>query len=407
MVFNKLSPTQKKIFKWCHGENKDKYDAIICDGAVRSGKTVSMIASFVIWAMRYFDGQNFAICGKTATATERNIINPLMDMDDITSLYTLSYNHSKNCLTIQDEKHTNYFYVFGGKDESSAAYIQGMTLAGVFLDEVVLMPRSFVEQALARCSVEGSKFWFSCNPESPSHWFYKEWIQKAEEKRAYHVHFVFKDNPSLPKKIIERYSRTYTGVFYQRNVLGLWVTSEGLVYDVDINELISDEVPKNGTYFISIDYGTLNPFAAQLWCLSGNKAYMVDEYYYDGRKTMKQKTDEEYYQEIVKLAGNKKIYELIIDPSAASMIATIRKHGRFNIRKAKNDVLDGIRVTASFLKNDKIKINPKCTGTIKELGEYRWDMKKEHDTVIKENDHAMDAMRYFCYTILRREWRYK
>lgn len=406
MRITMLSPKQKEIFRWCH-RKKDKYDAIICDGAIRSGKTVCMIASFIHWAMRFFDGHTFAICGKTVQSAERNIITPLLGMSDVKAFYSMSYTRSLKLLTVKRGGQVNYFYVFGGKDESSASLIQGMTLSGVLLDEVALMPRSFVEQALARCSVLGSKFWFNCNPDSPAHWFYEEWIKEPERHRALHLHFNLSDNPSLAPEIIERYESMYTGVFYQRFILGEWVAADGLVYDVDINSVVTDSVPKTGRYFISVDYGTLNPFSAGLWCLNGKTATRIREFYYSGRKEKKQKTDEEYYEELEKLADGHRIEKVIIDPSAASFIATIRKHGKFNVRKAKNEVLDGIRVTAQMLNSGAVKIHSSCEDALNELKMYRWDEKSTEDKVIKEFDHAMDDMRYFCYTVLRRELRWE
>lgn len=407
MKITTLSPKQKEILRWCHGKDKDKYDAIICDGAVRSGKTVCMILSFIHWAMRYFDGQTFAICGKTVQSAERNIITPLLGMTDLTAYFELNYKRSSKLLVVTGNDKTNYFYVFGGRDESSAGLIQGLTLAGVLLDEVALMPRSFVEQSLARCSVTGSKYWFNCNPDSPAHWFYEEWVTKPEEKHVYHIHFLLTDNPSLTDEIRERYFRLYpSGVFYQRFILGLWVAADGLVYDVDVNSLIDDTVPEQGRYFISIDYGTLNPFSAGLWCLNGKTATRIKEFYYDGRKRQRQMTDEEYYKAVEELAGDYDIERIIVDPSAASFITCIRKHGRFSVRKAKNDVIDGIRVTSEMVKGGVIKINSSCQGILKEFGMYRWDDKSTVDKVVKEYDHAMDDMRYFCYTVLRRELRW-
>lgn len=406
MIFKALSPKQKEVFRWCHGKKKDRYDALICDGAVRSGKTICMVASFVIWAMRYFDNQCFAICGKTVTSAERNIVNELLKMEDITSLFCVEYKRLTNCLTITNGKKTNLFYVFGGRDESSAALIQGMTLAGVLLDEVVLMPRSFVEQAIARCSVAGSKFWFSCNPAAPSHWFKTEWIDKKEDKKALHLHFGLTDNPSLSDDIIARYKHLYSGIFYQRFIQGLWVAADGLVYDVSVEDVITSDIPQIGRYFVSIDYGTQNPFSAGLWCLDGLECYRLKEYYYSGKTSNKQLTDEEYYQAILDLTDGYNIEKIVIDPSAASMIACIKKHGKFAVKKAKNDVIDGIRTTSAFLKSGRIKISPECKDWIRELGQYRWDDKKNTDTVIKENDHAMDDTRYMCYTILAKEWKY-
>lgn len=410
MKISTLSAKQKRILRWCHGESRDKYDAIICDGAIRSGKTVCMVISFIHWAMRYFNGQTFAICGKTVQSAERNIITPLLGMADVTAFYNVAYARSMKLLTVSGKRNgeevINRFYVFGGKDESSAALIQGLTLAGVLLDEVALMPRSFVEQALARCSEPGSKFWFNCNPDSPAHWFYEDWVSKAEERRAFTLHFELTDNPSLSQEIIDRYRNMYTGVFYRRFILGQWVAADGLVYDVDVNNIVTDIVPKTGRYFISIDYGTLNPFSAGLWCVNGRTATRIKEFYYSGRKEMRQKTDEEYYSDLERLAEGYEIERVIIDPSAASFIATIRKHGKFSVRKAKNDVIDGIRVTSTMLKSGAVKIHSSCADLLKELSMYRWDEKAGEDKVIKENDHAMDEMRYFCYTVLRRELRW-
>ena len=297
--------------------------------------------------------------------------------------------------------------MFGGRDESSAGVIQGLTLAGVLLDEVALMPRSFVEQSLARCSVTGSKYWFDCDPGSPAHWVYEEWVAKPEEKHVYHIHFLLTDNPSLTDEIRERYFRLYpSGVFYQRFILGLWVAADGLVYDVDVNSLIDDTVPEQGRYFISIDYGTLTPFSAGLWCLNGKTATRIKEFYYDGRKRQRQMTDEEYYKAVEELAEGYDIERIIVDPSAASFITCIRKHGKYSVRKAKNDVIDGIRVTSEMVKGGAIKINSSCQGILKEFGMYRWDDKSTVDKVVKEYDHAMDDMRYFCYTVLRRELRW-
>lgn len=220
--------SKKQLQILAFGESQ--YDALICDGAVRSGKTVFMSVAFVAWAMKYFDGRNFAICGKTVGTAIKNIVVPLMGLSYMRRRYTMKFTRSENKLTVSRGGRTNTFYIYGGKDESSYMLIQGITLAGVLLDEVALMTRSFVEQAMARCSVEGSKFWFNCNPAGPKHWFNEEWVQRADEKNALHIHFVMQDNPSLSEKMIQRYESLYTGVFYQRYILGLWVNAEGTIY---------------------------------------------------------------------------------------------------------------------------------------------------------------------------------
>lgn len=362
-----------------------------------------MTVAFIHWAMENFNGQRFGICGKTVDSAIKNIVVPFLSLTYAKKRYHLQWKRSDKLLIVGYRRKKNVFEVFGGKDESSFMLIQGRTLAGVLIDEVALQPRSFVEQALARCSVDGSKFWFNCNPESPQHWFYKEWICKPKEHNAIRLSFQLEDNPALTERIINRYKSMYSGVFYQRYILGEWCVAEGLVYDFG-EDNITDDIPTNGEYYISIDYGTQNPFSAGLWCLLGDKAVRIKEYYYNGRKKKKQLTDEEYCDEIEKLTeiNGEKVYikRVIADPSAASFIAALRKRS-FNVMQANNDVLDGIRRTAVYLKNGNIKIHRSCVDAIAEFGLYRWDEKATTDTVIKENDHAMDEIRYFCNTIMK------
>lgn len=395
-----ISNKQKKILAFPYS----RYDSLICDGAVRSGKTSIMMWAFVDWAMREFNGQRFGICGKTVDSAIKNIVVPFLSMTLAKERYMLRWRRADKILEVGYGNKTNYFEVFGGKDESSFALIQGRTLAGVLLDEVVLMPRSFVEQALTRCSVDGSKMWFSCNPDTPQHWFYTEWICKAHEHNALHLHFEMTDNPGLSQKTLERYQTMFTGVFYDRYIRGLWVAAEGLIYEFG-EQQITDDIPDCGEYYISVDYGTLNPFSAGLWCVADGKAVRIAEYYYSGRDKKAQKTDEEYCDEIIKLAGDKPIKHIVVDPSAASFITALRRRGAFSVRDAKNDVLDGIRITGRMLKNGQILIHRSCKDSIREFGLYRWDDDATADKPIKENDHAMDEIRYFANTVLRRRFK--
>ena len=401
--FKPFSRKQKQILTWWLPESGvAEHEGIIADGAIRSGKTVCMSLSFVIWSMDNFNGHNFAMCGKTVGSFRRNVLAVLKQMLPSRG-DRLQDKRSENVLVISRGSVTNYYYIFGGKDEASQDLIQGITLAGVLLDEVVLMPRSFVEQACARCSVTGSRFWFNCNPEGPEHWFKKEWIDKLEDKNMLYLHFTMDDNLSLAEEIKTRYRAMFAGVFYRRFVLGEWCVAEGLVYDFDKKLHVTDELPNRGAWYISCDYGTLNPFSAGLWCVSNGKAVRVKEYYWSGRDKQRQLTDEEYYQKLEELAGDRVIQSVIVDPSAASFIACIRRHGRFSVRKAKNDVLYGIRLTAAMLRCGVLKIGSSCTDAIREFGLYRWEEKGEVDRVVKENDHAMDDIRYFCATVLRRD----
>lgn len=387
------------------------YDALICDGAIRSGKTSIMTVTFVDWAMKNFDKSNFGICSKTVGTAIKNVVRPLLTLGYAKKRYNMAFRRTDNMLVIKSKTSENYFYIYGGKDESSYMLIQGITLAGVFLDEVALMTRSFVEQALARCSIAGSKFWFNCNPEGPFHWFYREWILKASEKNALHLHFEIDDNPSLSEEIKNRYKTQYSGVFYDRYIRGLWVKAEGLIYPhFDRLKHVTSDIPslnRYHSYYISMDYGTLNPCSMGLWCIADGKAYRIKEYYYDGRAKSAQKTDEEYYVELEKLAQGYPIDRVIVDPSAASFKECIRRHGKFSPYDAVNDVVDGIRVVSSFLKSDKLLFSTSCNDSIREFSEYCWDEKSGEDKPIKEHDHAMDDIRYFCNTILKRELRWE
>lgn len=394
-----LSEKQKSILAFPY----TNYQTLICDGAVRSGKTSLMMASFIDWAMRSYKNTRFGICGKTVDSATKNIIAPYTAMTYAKEKYRIRWRRSDKLLEVSRGDVTNWFEVFGGKDESSFMLIQGRTFAGVLMDEVALMPRSFVEQAMARCSVAGARFWFSCNPGSPNHWFYQEWIKKPFEHNVLYLHFRMEDNPSLTKETLDLYRSTYRGIFYQRYILGEWVVAEGLIYNFG-EDNITDETPKGAEYYISVDYGTLNPFSAGLWSVTGAKAVRIREYYYDGRKRQRQLTDEEYCEAIETLAEGIFITKVIVDPSAASFITALKRHG-FRVQQADNSVLDGIRRTSVYLKNGNIKIHRSCVDSIREFGLYRWDEKKTVDTVVKENDHAMDDIRYFCNTIMRKRVR--
>lgn len=400
--FTSFSQKQLTTLTWWNKSSPySSFDGIICDGAVRSGKTSCMSLSFAAWAMESFNDCSFALCGKTITSLKRNVVTPLLPV--LSSLgFSCREKLSKNLIEISLGKTVNRFYLFGGRDESSAALIQGMTLCGVFFDEVALMPRSFVEQALARCSPAGAKLWFNCNPENPLHWFYEEWIKKAKEKNCLHLHFLMRDNPSLSEKVIRRYESLYSGSFYERFVLRKWVAADGLVYPEAAAGKFTKAPPdlSPSESYISCDYGTVNPFSLGLWSRYKNEWYRTKEYYYSSKKAGRQKTDEEYYKELERLAGERKISAVIVDPSAASFIECIRRHGRFRVLKAKNDVANGIRRVHEALRQGKIFISPGCKATLMEFSLYRWEEGSAKDVPKKENDHAMDDLRYFVSTAL-------
>lgn len=404
--FKPFSKKQRKVLNWWTKTSPVKeYDGIIADGAIRSGKTVSMSMSFVMWAMETFNGENFGMCGKTVGSFRRNVLSTLKDT--LTSRgYHIDDRRSENLLIITRKGIENYFYIFGGKDERSQDLIQGITLAGVFFDEVALMPESFVNQATGRCSVEGSKYWFNCNPASPSHWFKVNWINKASEKNLLYLHFTMDDNLSLSEKIKARYSSMYAGVFYQRYILGLWVIAEGLVYSMfdKKKHCVSGPIkydPKH-LYFVSIDYGTVNPFVVHLYEYDGICSTQIKELHYDGRKNGRV-DNESYYKMMCDCLGDFPIEKIIVDPSASGFIATIQKYGKYIVEGANNDVLNGIQEVTKYLALGLLKIHENCIETIEEFYAYSWDDKNLDNTgnekVVKIKDHHMDAKRYYVMMI--------
>ena len=388
---------------WWANPKYRQFDAIICDGAVRSGKTLSMGIGFFLWAMKRFDERQFALCGKTIVSLRRNVLHEILPW--LGSLgFRCEEKRSENLLIVRCGGRENRFYLFGGHDEGSAALIQGITLAGVLFDEAALMPRSFVEQASARCSVSGSRLWFNCNPEGPQHWFYREWILRAEERGALYLHFTMEDNPSLSPRIRARYEKAYSGTFYRRFVLGEWTAAKGLIYDFFTPEEYCAGVPEKPweRVRVSVDYGTVNPMSFGLWALRGGVWYRVKEYYYDARKEGRQKTDAEYLEDLRRFTEGETVEKVIVDPSAASFIEALRREG-FPVGRADNNVADGLRVTADLLKRGKIVICEGCENSLKEIAQYCWeDGGTGRDRPRKEKDHAMDEMRYFAMSIAGR-----
>lgn len=424
--YSPFSTKQLAALKWWTPASPYRdYTALVCDGSIRAGKSLSMVIGFVTWAMSEFDGRFFALCGVSVGALRRNVV-PLI-WDHLNEYFSISENKAENFIDIEGADGKNRFYLFGGNDARSASAIQGMTLAGVLFDEVALMPRSFVEQAAGRCSVPRAKLWFNCNPEHPQHWFYKNWIAaEPKDAKRLHLHFTMDDNPSLPPEVRRRYMGMFTGTFFKRFILGQWVQAGGAVYPNFSEEIAGyhGQLAEGNLWgserFIAMDFGVHNPTAMLDLYLVGSDVYQDGEYYYNSREETEeqrpQKTTGEYYEELVKLVESRKFHTMqgqyqvervkeptaiIIDPSASPMIAEIESHGRFIVIKADNEVLAGIRATASMIAEGKYHINlDRCSATVKEFYSYVWDEKaKGEDKPVKENDHAMDALRYFTQTI--------
>ncbi len=418
--FKTFSIKQIKVLSWWQPSSPYKdYNGIIADGSIRAGKTVAMAVSFIIWSMSAYNGMQFGMSGKSIGSFKRNVIfwlRPLLKLRGYSTVYKDDTLIVKKKVidkeTNQKVTIENYYYVFGGRDERSQDFIQGLTAAGWFFDEVALQPESFVNQAIGRCSVEGSKLFFNCNPDSPMHWFKTEFIDKADEKKLLHIHFIMADNPSLSKKKIKIYESMFSGVFYLRFILGLWVLAEGIIFDmVDDNnyytEPLAEQLKLESARYISIDYGITNPMAFGNYYDKWEIIYKDDEYYYNSKEKGKQKSDPEYLEDLKKFIAKEPypVEQIIIDPSATSFKVLLRNEG-YRIKDADNEVLEGIKIMSSALHQNKLKINKNnCIMFQKEIGAYCWDTKARDrglEKPIKENDHAMDESRYLINTIMKK-----
>lgn len=411
-----FSKKQLQLLTWWTDESPyHDLNGVIAEGAIRAGKTIIMGLSFILWSMQKSSDINYAICGKTVASTRRNIIEPLIEMLKQRKFKVIDRKTEGKLIVIKNNN-KNTYYIFGGKDEGSASLIQGITLGGVLFDEVALMPRSFVEQAMARCSVNGSKYWFNCNPEGPLHWFYVEHILKWKERKYIRIHFCLEDNPSLSKERIDNYKSLYTGIFYKRFILGEWAFANGIVYDMITDEnfyynsnresVVPIKIIENDIKpYYGVDFGTANPqvylevykyvdYAKKEMCF-----YVENEYYWNSRKKLMQKTPDEYVSDFNNWC--KEFSCLIIDPSATPLKAAHRKYGH-NVINAKNNVEEGIIGLSTLFANKMIKINKdNCPNLCAELGLYRWNEKKLNngvEEVLKENDHCCDALRYAIMT---------
>lgn len=360
-------------------------------GATGSGKSFVDFAVTIPKRLEAAKGEGLLVLlGNTRGTLERNILEPMR------AIWPGCVGNIRSDNTV--ELFGKKVYALGADNKKHVSRIQGATFEYVYGDEVTTWSEDVFQMLKSRLRCEHSHFDGTCNPDNPQHWF-KQFLDSNAD--IYQQSYVI-DDGVLPDHVVNELKKEYAGtVYYDRYILGLWRQAEGLIYGFFGEDNITDETPEHGDYYISCDYGTLNPFSAGLWCVTDKKAVRIREYYYSGRDSQASKTDEEYYTELEKLAGELPIESVIVDPSAASFIETIRRHGRFSVRKAKNDVLDGIVTTSRYIKSGQIQINPCCKDAIREFGLYRWDEKSTEDKPIKENDHAMDDIRYMAQTILR------
>ena len=368
----------------------------LLEGSVSSGKTWISLVLWGFWLATMPQNQLYLMCGKSLTTLKRNCLIPLEAMFGQSNF---SFSTSAKEAYLFGRR----ILLEGANDARSEGKIRGLTLQGAYCDELTLFPKDFFVMLLSRLRVPGAKLIATTNPDSPQHWLKREYIDRMAELDMLTMHFLLDDNTTLDRQYVESVKKEYTGVFYNRFILGEWAIAEGLIYpQFDREKHIEQRDNPQGEWYISVDYGTLNAFSAGLWCYDGTTAYRAAEYYYSGRETRKQLTNAQYLQRIQQLAGGHKIECVIVDPSAASFIAELR-NADFTVRKGKNAVVDGIRRVSSALQAEKLRFSPDCKNCIREFGLYRWDESCSEDRPIKENDHAMDDVRYFVNTIMGEE----
>ncbi len=409
-----ISPRQQKILAFPYS----KYDALICDGAVRSGKTSIMMWAFVRWAMENFSGQRFGVCGRTVDSCTKNIIVPFTAMSLAKERYIIRWRRGDKVMEVRRGAVTNYFEVFGGKDEASYTLIQGRTLAGVLLDEVVLMPRSFVEQALARCSVDGARLWFSCNPGSPHHWFYQEWIKRSRERNALYLHFEMTDNPGLSKRTLERYENMYAGIFYDRYVRGLWVAAEGIVYKDFANDtekyLIGDPLEwakQNGASFsiisIGVDFGgTKSATKFQATGITKDFRVVALEEEYIKNEEIDPNALNRRFATFCQLITSKYGYSQTRADSAETVLIRGLDHTAQKMRlgtQVKNamklQITDRIRLVVLLMKQGRFKVSRNCPHLIDALQTAIYDPDKFEDERLDDGTSDIDSLDAFEYSI--------
>jgi PBSX family phage terminase large subunit len=365
-------------------------------GAVRSGKSFVDTAFVIPKRLRSVKDESGlnVILGVSRETIERNVLEPMRE------IYTdaiVGNINARNVAYIAGVP----VYCLGAEKVSQVAKIQGSSIKYCYGDEIAKWNREVFAMLQSRLDKSYSRFDGSCNPEYPSHWL-KEFIDKPDID-AYIQHYTIFDNPFLPQGYVANLCKEYEGtVYYGRYIKGEWTLAEGLIYPM-YKDAISE--PPDGqaeAFVLSIDYGTQNAFSAGLWGKYGDIWYRLKEYYYSGRNTGVQKTDEEYgadLDEFIKGVPYVDRIRTIIDPSAASFITLLKKRGKYHVIHAKNDVADGIRETATAMKKGLIKISPECKNWTKEVQGYVWDDTAIDDRPVKIDDHAMDDTRYFVKTM--------
>ncbi len=386
----------------------------VWDGSVRSGKTIGSLIRWLHYTVADSPDGELLMVGKTERTLKRNVLDPIAEMigGDIRVLTG----------TGEARLFGRRVYIAGANDERAELKVRGMTLAGVYGDELTTWPQSFFQQVTTRISVKGSKLFGTTNPDGPQHWLKKDYLDRTDDLNLRRFHFALEDNPSLDPAYVADLKKEFTGLWYKRFILGEWVQAEGAIFDMwdqdkyvvrgrfpRVEEACYDGKgrllpgfagPHMTRKWLGIDYGTVNPFSALLFGLGEDgKVYVMSELRWDSRKTNRQKTDSEYSADLRDwLRFNDAYTEWVyVDPSAASFVQQLWRDGLEGVRPAQNAVIDGIRITSTAIAQDRIRVHESCKGLIDEIPGYVWDAKAQkrgEDKPIKTEDHSVDAMRY-------------
>ena len=413
--FKPFSIKQQKILNWWRsGSPYSEYDMMIADGSIRSGKTIACICSFLLWSQQSFSGESFIVAGKTIGSLKRNVIKP---MQQILSAWNWQYNYnrSENYLEIG----SNTYFMYDASNEASQDKLQGLTAAGAYADEVALFPRSFIDQMIGRCSVDGAKIFLNCNPEGPHHYVKEEFIDKAKEKKVFHLHFTMDDNLSLSEKVKERFKRMFTGVFYKRFILGLWVAAEGLGYQEFADNVQDYIIDDNWFETHRIMYGTIGvdfggTKSAHAFCFTGftegfHDVVTIKEYY--KKKRISPATLEDDFCDFVRQIQSKyKCYEAYMDSAEQSIIAgmesaVLKAHIPIEIKNArKYPINDRIAFYNSMMSQGRYKIHSSCKHTIEALESAVYDEKQMTKDIRLDdglmNIDSLDSMEYSTENIM-------
>lgn len=391
---------------------QSKRSRISCwSGAVRSGKTIASLVAFLIALAEAPTSGIVVIAGRTLQTIERNLIEPLQDpalFGEIAKLVV----HTRGSTTATILGRT--VHLIGAADARAEGRLRGLTACLAMIDEATLVPESFFQQMLARLSVPGARLLITTNPDGPAHWLRRKFILRADDLDLAHWHFTLDDNPSLDPRYVAALKAEYVGLWYRRFILGQWILAEGAIFDMwDEERHVETTVPTITRWVgTGCDYGTVNPFVGLVGGLgTDRRLHLVAEYRYDSRLNRRQKTDAEYstalqdFHASVELPGTTlrgvRPEYVCVDPSAASFVTQLFRDSVPGVTLADNAVLDGIRMMATLLGNDRLRVHRSCKGFLEEVGSYAWDdaaAEKGEDKPIKVDDHSVDAARYLIKT---------